>query len=68
MKKLLFVSALFFALFATSCGTETEKTEGSADSTCVKNDSSACCKDSANSAVPFDTTREDAGPKIDNPN
>jgi hypothetical protein len=67
MKKLLFASAIFCALFAFSCGTETD-TEAGSDSTAVAVDSSACCKDSASTVIPTDTNREDAGPKIDNPN
>ena len=67
MKKLLFVSSLLFAFFAISCGTESDNT-ASTDSTAVAVDSNACCKDSTDSVIPVDTNREDAGPKIDNPN
>lgn len=67
MRKSLFAAAILLAVFATSCGTESTESTAS-DSTSVSVDSSACCTDSSAIVIPIDTNREDAGPKVDNPN
>lgn len=67
MKKVIFAVAIAIAALTSSCGSGSTDSAGT-DSTATVVDSSACCKDTADSAIPFDTTREDAGPKIDNPN
>jgi hypothetical protein len=67
MRNSLFVSALLLAVFATSCGSKSTDTTA-VDSTVITVDSSACCADSSDIVIPVDTNREDAGPKIDNPN
>jgi hypothetical protein len=67
MKKSIFALFALVALTVSSCGSETNESTGT-DSTAVEVDSSACCKDSADTVIPVDTNREDAGPKIDNPN
>ena len=68
MRKTIFAAAILLAVVATSCGSKSTESTTTADSSACCKDSSTCCTDSLATVVPVDTNREDAGPKVDNPN
>jgi len=68
MRKFIFAAAILLAVVATSCGSKSTKSITTVDSSACCKDSLDCCPDSLATVVPVDTNREDAGPKVDNPN